>query len=186
MSAFHFYEKEFYLNNPPELLDDIRRNIKWAWQRVFRGWDDRVAWSIDDYLSELVPEWIERLKKTKQGRPVYFMARSYEMVGDVSEDNSDSEYEKLANEWDAVLDDIIIGFRAGYAITQSNYSVYDTFELECKTKNIEWNLDQDSEYHKFYSEFGVSQKIQDEHALLMKKFDHGMKLFHANYFSLWD
>lgn len=35
---------------------DSRREVKYAWQRVFRGWDDRACWSIDSHLSKHLGE----------------------------------------------------------------------------------------------------------------------------------
>lgn len=31
------------------------REIKWAWQRVVRGYDDRVYWQFDDYFIQIIP-----------------------------------------------------------------------------------------------------------------------------------
>ena len=30
---------------------NILREIKWAWQRVVKGYDDRIYWEFDSYLS---------------------------------------------------------------------------------------------------------------------------------------
>lgn len=29
--------------------------IKWAWQRVVRGYDDRVTWGFDGYFIQIIP-----------------------------------------------------------------------------------------------------------------------------------
>lgn len=31
------------------------RQIKWAWQRVVRGYDDRVKWGFDGYFLQVIP-----------------------------------------------------------------------------------------------------------------------------------
>lgn len=31
------------------------KQIKWAWQRVVRGYDDRVYWSFEDYFLQVIP-----------------------------------------------------------------------------------------------------------------------------------
>ena len=46
--------------------------IKWAWQRVFRGWDDRVIWGINYYLCEMMPVWLGELKRTAGTNICYF------------------------------------------------------------------------------------------------------------------
>jgi hypothetical protein len=30
---------------------NARNQIRWAWQRVHRGWDDRALWSLDTWLA---------------------------------------------------------------------------------------------------------------------------------------
>lgn len=29
--------------------------IKWGFQRMFRGYDDRIQWGFDDYFSQFIP-----------------------------------------------------------------------------------------------------------------------------------
>ena len=31
------------------------REIKWAYQRVVRGYDDRIYWGMDEYFSQFIP-----------------------------------------------------------------------------------------------------------------------------------
>lgn len=63
------YNAFYAIAHPWVMIKDGLREIKWAWQRVFRGWDDRVTWSIDTYLAEMIPQWMKRLRETKQGTP---------------------------------------------------------------------------------------------------------------------
>lgn len=48
-------------------MRNILNEIKWAWQRVVRGYDDRVMWGLDEYflqilepLREFCMEWSSR------------------------------------------------------------------------------------------------------------------------------
>lgn len=34
---------------------NIIREIKWAWQRVVKGYDDRVFWDFSDYFMAVMP-----------------------------------------------------------------------------------------------------------------------------------
>lgn len=34
---------------------EILREIRWAYQRVVRGYDDRVYWQFDDYFIQIIP-----------------------------------------------------------------------------------------------------------------------------------
>ena len=31
------------------------KEIKWAYQRVVRGYDDRIYWGMDEYFSQFIP-----------------------------------------------------------------------------------------------------------------------------------
>lgn len=44
-------------------MKNIYRQIKWAYQRVVRGYDDRVNWGFDFYFLDVMPE----LKKFCKG-----------------------------------------------------------------------------------------------------------------------
>lgn len=62
-NAFHA------LTHPLIIIKGCINEVRWAWQRVFRGWDDRVIWSIDIYLSEMIPLWLKKLKQYRHGVP---------------------------------------------------------------------------------------------------------------------
>ncbi len=36
------------------------RKIKWAWQRVLRGYDDRLFWGLDGYLADNIIPGVKR------------------------------------------------------------------------------------------------------------------------------
>lgn len=36
-------------------MTNILDEIKWAWQRVVRGYDDRVFWGFDSYFITIIP-----------------------------------------------------------------------------------------------------------------------------------
>ena len=50
-------------------IPEVARQIKWAWQRVYRGWDDRVLWSIHDHLIDHLPVWLAWLRDEGMGYP---------------------------------------------------------------------------------------------------------------------
>lgn len=104
----------YVLSHPWKIIEEFFREIKWAYQRIFRGWDDRVIWSIDYYLSEVIPQWMDTLKKEKRGIPI-------EMFNPDDWDKKNSCYkdgtEDIASEkWDKILEDIRNGFLANKKI----------------------------------------------------------------------
>ena len=51
------------------LLSKRFRSIRWAWQRLTRGWDDRAIWSIDHWLAKNLSEMLPELAKVSHGWP---------------------------------------------------------------------------------------------------------------------
>ena len=48
-------------------IEDFFLEIKWFIQRGQRGWSDRDSWSIDWWLSEIMPSILIKLKNSKAG-----------------------------------------------------------------------------------------------------------------------
>lgn len=52
--------------------DRIRRapkQVRWAWQRVFRGWDDYSTWSLDVHLSRTLGQQLVAMADIAHGHP---------------------------------------------------------------------------------------------------------------------
>lgn len=94
------------------------RRIKWAYQRVFRGYDDTVAWSIDYYLNGIMPSVLRQLKENKHGTPMTVFPTGDEYT---DEDGNPTEAaSKVAQKrWDEILDKIIAGFEANAQLLES-------------------------------------------------------------------
>lgn len=48
---------------------DAQLAVKWAYQRVVRGWDDRALWSIDSHLTKTLGEQLVSMARTAHGSP---------------------------------------------------------------------------------------------------------------------
>ena len=92
----------YLLSHPWIIATETAYQVKWAWQRLFRGWDDRVAFGIDWYLAENMPAWIERMKKYGNSYP----------------------FDMTPEEWNKVLDEIADGFRAGHRVLNGDLSAW--------------------------------------------------------------
>jgi len=60
------FDKCFSMNpiySIPRFFSNIKSQIKWAWQRVFRGYDDRWYWSLDGHLNWIIPICVRKMKK---------------------------------------------------------------------------------------------------------------------------
>lgn len=116
--------------------------FKHAWQRVFRGWDDTVIWSIDWYLAKKIPLWIKALKEKGHGIPT-------EMFDGLPHDDNycySDENEKIAeNRWFDILDKIARGFESYHKIQEECLYEKDP-EFSELNKNYEIGFDLFKEY----------------------------------------
>jgi len=101
------YNAVYAITHPWVILEGIFSEIKWAWQRVFRSWDDRVIWSVDMFLIPKIAEWLEKLKKDKRGIPMS-MFEEHEWNGQTGEFLDGAE-EKGVERYMKILDEIIEG-----------------------------------------------------------------------------
>lgn len=91
---------------PHNLFQDWPREVKWAWQRVFTGYDERVGWSVYSYLGPIIITALKNFKKDFQesrhcGYPITLF----------NEDGTSNENEKANCEaWVKMLNDMIEGF----------------------------------------------------------------------------
>jgi hypothetical protein len=99
--------------------------LKWAWQRVFRGWDDRVIWSIDYYLCEMMPQWLDALKEQKHGIPVEFTW------------SADDTWYYAESEWQTVLKDIKAGFSAYVKLHDVDFKWKNFADLKEKSDELQ-------------------------------------------------
>jgi hypothetical protein len=101
---------QWYIKHPLGFLKDVNRNIVWMFQRIFRGWDNRVTWALDDYLNEMIPTWLEKLIEDKQGVPsMMFSPEDYLDDGGTLKEGV---LERGEQEYNEILRKIIVGFKA--------------------------------------------------------------------------
>jgi hypothetical protein len=103
------YRAYYALTHPWEILHHWKYQIKYAYQRINRGWDDRAMWGIDMYLSKTIPQMVRQLKKWSQVLPMEsFDGLPYE---DEVNCSYSEESMKIASErWDNILEEIAEGF----------------------------------------------------------------------------
>ena len=120
------YAPSYALGNPHILFMDLMRQIKWAYQRVRVGWDERVCWSVDYWLDSIMPDILLRLKNTKQGTPIQF----YEGLPHDENYNYGDEGDKIAQErWGEELGKMIAGFLASKKINDWKYKTDEELEV---------------------------------------------------------
>lgn len=103
------YNASYALLHPWLIINHMGLEIKWTCQRVFRGWDDRVVWSIDYYLANMIPQWLNQLIEKKQGIPMTVLA-NYPM--DENYNTTPEDFDLAQKQWDAIVKTIIVGFES--------------------------------------------------------------------------
>jgi len=93
---------DFFIYTIPRICSDTKYEIKWAWQRVFRGFDDRMYWG---YYHDNAIQTLAVLKWLKEHR-----------VGSAVVEECDTAGEKdIHKAWDYVLSKMITAFEAAIA-----------------------------------------------------------------------
>ena len=137
-SGFAGYSPFYAFTHPHKIVEFCFDEIKYAWQRVFRGWDDRVIWSVDIYLTEKVPLWLKELQDCKIGVPIRFFEHPEKI------EYSNEEHKIARDKWNKELQVMIDGFSASKKIHDLEWNtkeeeeeLYITFEkgMQSFTKN---------------------------------------------------
>jgi hypothetical protein len=195
MYGIQFARPRYYLKHPIELLEEIGRCVKYAYQRVVRGWDDSITWSLDNQLCEFMPFWIEQVKESKQGVDLGFFKDP-----ENSEGFTDQEFQEAKTKYKERLDEIIIGFQAGANIIRGHGPVWNELLAEWKNRypgrawslldypnatkhGVEWKLKED--FKSLEKELNVKQREEEWMKEQYKLFHRGMILFHQHFFTLW-
>lgn len=119
-------------------IDDGLREIKWAYQRVYRGWDDRAVWSVSGWLSQIMPDILKQLREDKYGIP-------HEFFDDPFLDSSDEEWAVARLKWDAELGKMIVGFLSSREILDWNWK--DEGERESLERAFQEGMDSFVRYY---------------------------------------
>ena len=126
------YRASYIILHPWIFIEEGWIELKHAYQRVFRGYDDRVIWSIDYYLSDMIPIWMERLIEDKHGTPM-MMFSDEDMVNDNSHHYGEIKNEVLEirkKEYDAILQKIADGFRGYQKMDEVKYQSEEYNKLQ--------------------------------------------------------
>lgn len=133
-TIFGYYPYQIIFRFPYFLwnrISDFIDQIRWAWQRVFRGWDDRVVWSIDYWLDPIMPDILSRYKKVNHGTPMSMFDEFGLMNGKT--EFSDEEHNMANEKWNFIIDRIIDGFKASQKLKDAYIkTTFEDYKKEVK------------------------------------------------------
>lgn len=81
------------------------QKIKWAYQRLTRGWDDRLFWGMSTYIDPMVLAMAKHLRESAMGHPTNVTAKKWNKALDVIIKGFRDEPELSAKEWKKYLKD---------------------------------------------------------------------------------
>lgn len=55
--------------DPLDFAKQFKKEMKWALQRVFKGYDDRIFWNFDNYLDQMIILDLKWMLKHRNGSP---------------------------------------------------------------------------------------------------------------------
>lgn len=82
----------------PRRFKDLCNSLQWAWQRVFRGYDDRAYWALDACITDIALPVLKQYREGCHGYPVI-----EEMEG--------KTWEEQKEIWNSMLDKMILAFQ---------------------------------------------------------------------------
>ncbi len=70
-------------------MNNIFREIKYAYQRVVRGYDERLMWGFDSYLEQIIPAIKEFCKReTIDDKRITIYSKMQELIKDWEDKNN--------------------------------------------------------------------------------------------------
>ncbi len=97
----------------------IPREIKWFFQRGFRGYADCDVWSLYSYILDWLPKALDDLNKHHQGYPAFL---------DIKDGNED--YEVGSKRWEEILKSMSTKLKRGIESDEKSLSKEDIAEFE--------------------------------------------------------
>lgn len=144
----------------PRKISEAKYAIKWAWQRVFRGYDDTMCWDFHSWISEYFPKILRDLKDNNVGCPSELYDKK-------------AKKNKECWKWEEILEEMAKGFDAAKSIDNTEYM------KEIKLKKPKKDLFGEDTY--------IDYKYDEKHYnKLHKEFEKGVDLFKKHFFGLWD
>ena len=61
------YRTRYYLTHPWEWFGQLGRNLRWAYQRMVRGYADVDVYDMDRYLTRIIPPMLRAMASNKIG-----------------------------------------------------------------------------------------------------------------------
>lgn len=158
--------------NMSDVPVDFCREVKWFIQRGRRGFSDRDIWSMDWWLTDIMPDALRQLKRNKHGVPCSMFTEKAQINKHGIFTNK--EINRAKKRWNKAIDNMIY-----------------TFETAKKISITDWIYISSKDYNTKENKKLRIETIELKHFYIMnlkecKRYEQGWKLFQEHFFSLWD
>lgn len=97
------------------VVDRFTNQLKYAWQRAWRGYDDPYKWNLGGEVAKDMLVVLKDYRHNRLGSPDISDSFDFEIPEDKT----------VHDIWDAVLDRMIAAFATQVAVSEDKYAVYD-------------------------------------------------------------
>jgi len=101
---------------------DFKWEIKAAWQRAFRGYDDSAWWGMNDYLQKLILRLLLELAEHGHGLP-NFDNYDYSKEANMTLEECEANFDERHKKWTELLLEIADNFYESLDLEDSQYEV---------------------------------------------------------------
>ena len=131
--AFFEDVRDFFRWTIPRVLNDWRYEVKWAYQRVVRGYDDSAKWSLNGYITDIALPCLVSMRDNMHGCPGYLA--------------DGTTVEEGMKKWREILNKMIFSFELMHEEEYGNYVNRTSEEWE------EWNKKVKEGLHLFVEHY---------------------------------
>ena len=137
-SLFHHPYCKPFIRHPFESIKCFFISLKWAYQRVKKGYCDRdLIFGVDNWLLELLPEMVDEIKEEKSGAPLAIyneVIASMDLSPDEYWDGCNNDvYEKYCGQIEAEAEK-----RWSDILSRISFLLREVYECSCEKSNDEY------------------------------------------------
>lgn len=118
-----WYRTRAFFFNIPDIPRDVFNEVKYAYQRINRGWSNRDCWSTGGHISRLTYEMLKHHKKVAHGYPEILPKPSYVVLG-MNTDAEEIYHKNCLKAWKDALDKMIYAYKLNTQLAEGERESY--------------------------------------------------------------
>ena len=148
---------------------NIRSELKFAWQRAIRGYDNWLYWGLDENIKKYIIIGLLSLAESNMGTPNYGLKDGYKAFANLSSEEASALTEARSREWKILLTELADNFYESLKHTDSQYELNQYEEEWYKSFITEFVRVSDSNYYTMKT-FPANGYTQEQYESLSELF----------------